>query len=60
LPEGALLSLSDKTGAEELARALHERGVVVREIPKRNLVRASCGWWTNEADLQRLAAGLAA
>ena len=44
---------------EQLVRTLHERGVVVREIPKRNLVRASCGWWTNEADLQRLAAGLA-
>jgi phosphoribosylaminoimidazolecarboxamide formyltransferase/IMP cyclohydrolase len=29
LPEAALFSLSDKTGAGELARALHERGVVI-------------------------------
>jgi len=31
---------------------------VVRELPGRNLVRASCGWWTSEDDLRRLAAGL--
>jgi hypothetical protein len=30
----------------------------VRELPGRNLIRASCGWWTNEDDLQRLVAGL--
>lgn len=41
-----------------LVAALGEAGVVVRELPGRNLVRASCGWWTNEDDLQRLAAGL--
>jgi hypothetical protein len=37
---------------------LHEQGVIVRELPGRNLVRASCGWWTNEDDLRRLSAGL--
>jgi hypothetical protein len=37
---------------------LHEGGVIVRELPGRNLVRASCGWWTSEDDLRRLAAGL--
>jgi L-cysteine/cystine lyase len=44
----------------ELVSSLHERGVVVRELPGRNLVRASCGWWTSEHDLERLAAGVAA
>jgi L-cysteine/cystine lyase len=43
----------------ELVATLAERGVVVREIPGRNLVRASCGWWTSEDDLRRLADGLA-
>ena len=38
----------------ELVAQLFERGVVVRELPGRNMVRASCGWWTSE-DLQRLA-----
>jgi L-cysteine/cystine lyase len=42
----------------QLVASLNDGGVVVREIPKRNIVRASCGWWTNEDDLQRLVAGL--
>ncbi len=41
-----------------LVARLAEAGVVVREIPKTGLVRVSCGWWTNEDDLQRLAAAL--
>jgi L-cysteine/cystine lyase len=42
----------------ELVGALGERGVIVRELPGRNLVRASCGWWTSDDDLGRLVAGL--
>jgi selenocysteine lyase/cysteine desulfurase len=38
---------------------LGESGVIVRDLPGRDLVRASCGWWTNEADLDRLARALA-
>ena len=41
-----------------LVASLDAQGVVVRELPGRNLVRASVGWWTNDDDLQRLAAGL--
>ena len=43
-----------------LVASLHERGVIVRELPGRNLVRASCGWWTSDDDLERLAEGVAA
>jgi L-cysteine/cystine lyase len=35
-----------------------EQGVVVRDLPGAGLVRASCGYWTSEDDLQRLARGL--
>jgi L-cysteine/cystine lyase len=42
----------------ELVAALAAAGVVVRELPGRNLVRASCGWWTSDEDLRRLVAGL--
>jgi L-cysteine/cystine lyase len=42
----------------ELVAQLFERGVVVRELPGRNMVRASCGWWTSEDDLRRLAGGV--
>jgi L-cysteine/cystine lyase len=40
------------------AARLAELGVIVRDIPGRGLVRASCGWWTSEDDLQRLVAAL--
>lgn len=43
-----------------LVARLAAAGVLVREIPKTGLVRVSCGWWTNEDDLQRLAAAIAA
>jgi selenocysteine lyase/cysteine desulfurase len=42
----------------ELVRSLAERGVSVRDIPGHGVVRASCGWWTNGDDLERLADGL--
>lgn len=39
---------------------LAERGVIVRDLPGRGLVRASVGWWSNEDDLGRLVDGLRA
>jgi L-cysteine/cystine lyase len=54
-----LVSFRPNGDPSELVQSLHERGVVVRELPGRNLVRASCGWWTNDDDLQRLADGIA-
>lgn len=53
-----LVSFRPPGDPEQLVASLRERGVVVREIPKRNIVRASCGWWTNEDDLQRLVDGV--
>jgi L-cysteine/cystine lyase len=53
-----LVSFHPTGDPTELVSALYERGVIVREIPGRNLVRASCGWWTSEDDLRRLAEGL--
>ncbi|HEX6951982.1 MAG TPA: aminotransferase class V-fold PLP-dependent enzyme [Gaiellaceae bacterium] len=53
-----LVSFRPPSDPAELVGALADRGVMVRELPGRNLVRASCGWWTNEDDLQRLADGL--
>jgi L-cysteine/cystine lyase len=53
-----LVSFRPPGDPTELVAALRERGVIVREVPGRNLVRASCGWWTSESDLRRLADGL--
>jgi L-cysteine/cystine lyase len=43
--------------AEVVAR-LAESGVIVRDLPGLGWVRASCGFWTSDEDLDRLVAGL--
>jgi L-cysteine/cystine lyase len=53
-----LVSFRPPGDPTELVAALGESGVLVRELPDLNLVRASCGWWTSEDDLGRLADGL--
>ena len=55
-----LVSFRPSGDAAELVASLDESGVIVRELPGRSLVRASCGWWTNEDDLQRLTQGVRA
>jgi selenocysteine lyase/cysteine desulfurase len=57
--QSTLVSFRPPGDPAALVSALAEGGVIVRELPGRNLVRVSCGWWTSEADLGRLAAGLA-
>jgi len=42
----------------DLVATLFAAGVVVRDLPGTGLVRVSCGWWTNDDDLHRLAAAL--
>lgn len=53
-----LVSFRPPGNPTELVAALAERDVIVRELPGLDLVRASCGWWTSEDDLERLAEGL--
>ncbi len=43
----------DATAVNERAR---EAGVLIRELPGRNLLRASVGAWNDESDLERLLA----
>ncbi len=56
--QGTLVSWRAEGDPTKTVRRLFEHGVVVRDIPGRNLIRASCGWWTSEADIERLLAGL--
>ena len=58
--QSTLVSFRPPGDPAALVAALDELGVIVRELPGRNLVRASCGWWTSEDDLGRLVAGVAA
>jgi L-cysteine/cystine lyase len=53
-----LVSFRPNGDPTELVAKLHDAGVVVRELPGRTIVRASCGWWTSEDDMQRLVAGV--
>ena len=57
--ESTLVSFHPPGDPTELVATLEQQGIVVRELPGRNLVRASCGWWTSDDDLRRLADGLA-
>ena len=55
-----LVTFQPEDDAEAVAARLLEEGVVVRNIPGTPFVRASCGWWTNEDDVERLVRELSA
>jgi L-cysteine/cystine lyase len=57
-PEQATLVSWRAEEPEELVKRLAEEGVVVRDLPGTGFVRASCGFWTSEDDLERLVRGL--
>jgi L-cysteine/cystine lyase len=44
--------------SEEVVARLAESGVVIRDLPGLGLLRASCGFWTSDEDLDRLLAAL--
>jgi L-cysteine/cystine lyase len=58
-PEQATLLTWRAVGdAEEIAARAYQRGVVIRDLPRTDLLRASCGYWTNEEDIDRLVAAI--
>lgn len=58
--QSTLVSFAAPGDAAEVASRLYDRGVVVRDLPGTGLVRASCGWWTNDDDIERLVENVAA
>jgi L-cysteine/cystine lyase len=42
---------------EDAARA-YAAGVIIRHLPGTSWLRASCGWWTNDEDIERLVSAL--
>jgi L-cysteine/cystine lyase len=44
--------------SEAVVERLARQEVVVRDLPGTGLVRASCGYWTSDEDLERLVRGL--
>ena len=53
-----LVAFRPEEAPADVVVRLHAAGVHVRELPGRGLVRASCGWWTSDDDLERLVAAL--
>jgi selenocysteine lyase/cysteine desulfurase len=51
-----LVSWRPEGDASELAARAWEGGVVIRDLPGLNWLRASCGYWTSESDVERLVA----
>jgi L-cysteine/cystine lyase len=57
--QGTLVSFVAPGNPSEDAARLYERGVILRDLPGTGWLRASCGWWTNEDDIERLLRGIA-
>jgi L-cysteine/cystine lyase len=56
--QAGLVTFRPESDSAELVESLREQGVIVRELPGRNLIRVSCGYWTSEDDIDRLMAAL--
>jgi L-cysteine/cystine lyase len=52
--QAGLISFAPRGDAAEAAARLFEAGVVIRDLPGTGWLRVSCGWWTNEDDVERL------
>ena len=52
--QATLVSFRPEEPPDVVVKRLEERGVVVRDLPGLGWVRASCGFWTSEEDLERL------
>ena len=57
--QAGLVTFRPTRDPTELVEKLRTEGVIVRELPGRNLIRVSCGYWTSDDDLERLLGGLA-
>jgi L-cysteine/cystine lyase len=57
--QAGLVTFRPRSDPKELVEKLRGEGVIVRELPGRNLIRVSCGYWTSDEDLERLLGGLA-
>ncbi len=56
--QATLVAFRARGDAADASAALYDRGVVIRNLPASDLLRASVGWWNDEGDLERLVAAL--
>jgi L-cysteine/cystine lyase len=52
--QATIVSWREEGDTAALVKTLYEAGVIVRELPGRGILRASCGYWTSDGDLERL------
>jgi selenocysteine lyase/cysteine desulfurase len=52
--QATLVSFRVDGDSAEVVKRLYEQGVIVRDVPGHGWIRVSCGWWTSNADLERL------
>ncbi len=53
-----LIAWRPRGDAAELAVRAWKQGVVIRDLPGLNWLRASCGYWTSDEDVERLLAAV--
>jgi L-cysteine/cystine lyase len=53
--QAGLVTFRPEGDPEDIAARLFEQNVLVRSVPGTPWVRASCGWWTSDEDVERLA-----
>jgi L-cysteine/cystine lyase len=58
--QGTLVSFVSPGDPLAVAASLYEGGVIIRDLPGTGWLRASCGYWTSEGDVARLAEGVTA
>jgi selenocysteine lyase/cysteine desulfurase len=56
--QATLVTWKAQGESKEVVERLADAGVVVRDLPGRAWLRASCGFWTNHDDLERLLGAL--
>jgi L-cysteine/cystine lyase len=54
--QAGLVTFRPHEDPAEFAKRAYEAGVVLRDLPGTGLARASCGWWNDEDDIERLVA----
>ena len=56
--QATLVPFAAPGDAAEDALRLYDAGVIVRDLPGAGWLRASCGWWNSDEDIERLVAAL--
>ncbi len=56
--QATIVSFRTEGEPAEVVAAAYDQGIVVRRVPGMPWIRASCGYWTNEEDLERLVAAV--